>query len=393
MTEPERPTHADSLCARPPEIPPSGTSPLVPGIDLASVYRVDSLDQIDDIYAGRTPGYFYARDGHRNASQIASKFAAIEGSESAFACGSGMAATSAILLALCGQGDHVVLADQVYGKTGVLVRRELARFGVESTSFDSTDPSTLDAALRPGTRLVLAETITNPLVRVTDLPVLARICRDRGTRLVVDHTFAPLLCRPLELGASLVYHSATKLIGGHSDVTLGLIAGPRELIDRIAPVSSTFGLSANPFDCWMALRGLSTLALRVERAAANALELARRLSADPRVAAVHYPGLESHPDHTLASGLLSGRYGAMMCLDLSTRERADALIRRLRHIPFAPSLGDVATTLSHPSSTSHRTLSPDDASRQGIHPGLVRLSVGLEHPDDLWADFDQALPA
>jgi cystathionine beta-lyase/cystathionine gamma-synthase len=188
-----------------------------------------------------------------------------------------------------------------------------------------------------------------------------------------------------------VTHSGTKLIGGHSDLTLGLLAGPRDAIDRARAVGSAFGLTGNPFESWLALRGLATLGVRSERACATALDLARRLAQHPRVHAVHYPGLPSHPDHGRAARVLDGGFGTIATIDLGDREHADAFIQGLRHIPFAPSLGDVATTLSHPATTSHRGQSPEQWARQGITPGLVRLSIGLEDPDDLWHDLARAL--
>jgi cystathionine beta-lyase/cystathionine gamma-synthase len=279
----------------------------------------------------------------------------------------------------------------VYGKTNALVTKELARFGIRSTVFDATKPETLAAALTEKTRVILAETISNPLVRVADLPALAQIAAGAGAMLVVDNTFAPLLCRPLELGAHLVTHSATKLIGGHSDLLLGLLVGRSAFIERASSLCSTFGLSGNPFESWLCLRGLTTLGVRSARACATALALAYRLAAHPKLKAVHYPGLPHHPDHARAKHLLQGGFGTIATIDLGSRANADSFIRALHHIPFAPSLGDVSTTLSHPSSTSHRALSPEEAARQGITPGLVRLSFGLEDPEDLWHDMEHAL--
>ncbi len=209
--------------------------------------------------------------------------------------------------------------------------------------------------------------------------------------LMVDHTFAPLLCRPIDLGATFVMHSVTKLIGGHSDLMLGVVLGPLEAIDRIRNVASTFGQTGNPFESWLALRGLTTLSLRSDRASATALELAARLETHSRVARVLYPGLPSHPDHDLARRLFTSGFGAMVAFDVGGRDQADQLIRSVKHISFAPSLGDVQTTLSHPCSTSHRGQDPDVLNRLGVTPGLIRLSVGLEDPEDLWADLDQAL--
>ena len=192
------------------------------------------------------------------------------------------------------------------------------------------------------------------------------------------------------MGADVVIHSATKSIGGHSDVTLGLLVGSRDLIGRVGPIASTFGLTGNPFDSWLALRGVSTLAVRAERASANALELAGRLEKHPRIEKAHYPGLFAHPDHALAARTFAGGFGAMVSFDVGGRDRADA-DPALGHIPYAPSLGDVSTTLSHPTTTSHRSQTPEQWARQGITPGLIRLSVGIEAVEDLWADLDQAL--
>lgn len=387
--EPDPSTH----CARGSDPPASATSPLAPPLQLSAVYRVADLSQIDALYQGEESGYFYARDGHPNAAQLAARLAALEGAEAGLVCASGMAAESAVFLSCLGQGDEVAVSDGLYGRTVALVGRELARFGVGHRVFDATRPETLRPALTPRTRVIFAETLSNPLVRLADIPGLAEVARSSGTgaRLVIDHTFAPLLCRPLALGAEAVTHSLTKLIGGHSDVTLGLVAGPRALIDRAAAVAATFGLTGNPFDSWLTLRGLATLAVRSDRACSNALSLAGRLAGHPRVQAVHYPGLEAHPDHARAVRFLRGGFGTIVTIDVGGRDEADGLIRGLRHVPFAPSLGDVATTLSHPATTSHRGQSPDQWARQGITPGLIRLSVGLEDPDDLWDDFRQAL--
>ena len=380
-----------TTCARPPLPNPSKTPPLSPPLQLSAVYEFAGFDQVDAVYDGREAGFIYARDGHPNAMQLAAKVASLEGGEASLVCGSGMASESALMLALLGQGDRVALAEGLYGRTTTLVAKELARFGIGHDLFDQSRPETLREALTPTTRLAFIETLSNPLLRMADIEGLAAITRPSGVTLAVDHTFAPLLCRPLELGADVVIHSATKLIGGHSDVTLGLLVGSRSLIDRISPIASTFGLTGNPFDCWMALRGIATLAVRADRAYASALELARRLEGHRSVAKVNYPGLPGHPDHVLAARAFGGRFGAMISFDIGSRDGADLLIRSLRHIPYAPSLGDVSTTLSHPTTSSHRSQAPEQWARQGITPGLIRLSVGLEAVEDLWDDLNHAL--
>ncbi len=390
MPEPTGPDPA-TICARPPRVNPSKTPPLAPPLQLSSVYEFSGIEQVDAVYQGREAGFIYARDGHPNAAQLAAKVAAIEGGEAALVCASGMAAESALMLALLDQGDRVAMAEGLYGRTTTLVAKELARFGIGHDLFDQSRPETLRDALTPRTRLAFVETLSNPLLRMADVEGLAAITRASGVTLAVDHTFAPLLCRPLELGADVVIHSATKSIGGHSDVTLGLLVGSKGLIDRLAPIASTFGLTGNPFDSWMALRGMATLAVRTERACSNALELAHRLERLPAVEKVNYPGLSGHPDHALATRVLRGGFGAMISFDVGGRSRAESFIRGLAHIPYAPSLGDVSTTLSHPTTTSHRSQTPEQWARQGITPGLIRLSVGLEAVEDLWSDLDQAL--
>src|SRR5262245_30226573 len=299
-------------CARGAAPPPTVSRPLVPSLDLSVVYRIADLSQVDGLYNGSLPGFFYARDGHPNAVQLAEKLATLERAEAGLVCASGMAAIASTLLALLNQGDHLVIAEGLYGKTTSLVANELVRFGVTHDRFDPSQPNLLASLISPRTRLILAETISNPLLRVSDLERISRIAREASVPLMVDHTFAPLLCRPIELGATFVVHSVTKLIGGHRDLTLGVLAGSRDWIDRIRAVASTFGQTGNPFESWLALRGLATLGLRSERASATALELARRLEAHPRVARVYYPGLASHPDFDVAKRLLRKGFGAMV---------------------------------------------------------------------------------
>jgi cystathionine beta-lyase/cystathionine gamma-synthase len=387
----QAPPRDSTLCARAPLAPPSVSVPLVPSIDLSVVYRIASLDQIDALNEGRLKGFSYARDSHPGAVELATKIAAIEGAEAALVCASGMAAISSTLLASLNQGDHVVLSDGLYGKTTTLVAKELLRFGVTHDRFDPSRPDSLASLLTSRTRLIVAETISNPLLRVADLEAICRVAREARVPVLVDHTFAPLLCKPIELGATFVMHSVTKLIGGHSDLTAGAVAGPRESIDRIASLASTFGQTGNPFESWLALRGMATLSLRSTRASATALELAGRLESHAGVARVLYPGLRSHPDFELARRMLKTGFGAMVAFDIGGRAQADRLIRSLRHIPFAPSLGDVQTTLSHPFTTSHKGQDTAILEKMGITPGLIRLSVGLEDPEDLWEDFEQAL--
>jgi cystathionine beta-lyase/cystathionine gamma-synthase len=381
----------ETICARPPVEAPSATTSLAPPLALSSVYCVSGLDQIDALYDRSSAGFIYARDGHPNAFQLAAKVAAIETTESALVCASGMAAESALFLSCLDSGAEIALSDCLYGRTLTLVARELSRFGVTHRTFDATRPETLRAAIGPATRLAFVETISNPLVRVADLDGLAEVADAAGVKLVVDNTFSPLLCRPVEHGANAVTHSLSKLICGHSDLVLGLLAASREVVERAASVASTFGLTGNPFESWLALRGIATLPVRSTRACATALTLAERFAAHPQVRKVRYPGLPSHADHARAERLLRGGFGTIVTIELDGREAVDQFIRRLHNIPYAPSLGDVSTTLSHPTTTSHRFQTPEQWASQEITPGMVRLSIGLEDPDDLWQEFSDAL--
>jgi cystathionine beta-lyase/cystathionine gamma-synthase len=392
MASPEDP-RPSTICARPTQAPSSSTQPLATPLQLSTVYRVADLRQVDALYQGEETGYTYARDGHPNATELAEKVAALEGAEAALVCASGMAAEATVFLSMLGQGDEIAISEGLYGRTVALVGRELSRFGVGHRLFDATRPQTLYEAITARTRLVFAETISNPLLRLADISGLAEVLDSTGSdaKLVIDHTFAPLLCRPLALGAIAVTHSLTKLISGHSDVTLGALAGSQALIDRAKVVASTFGMTGHPFDCWLALRGVSSLSVRSDRACATALVVAERLAAHPNVKSVRYPGLPTHPDHDRARKVLSGGFGTIVTIDLGAQAEADAFIRALQHVPFAPSLGDAATTLSHPATTSHRGQTEEQWARQGITPGLIRLSIGLEDPEDLWSDFRQAL--
>jgi len=383
--------HPESLCARADASPTSASSPLNQPIHLSAVYRIADLDEIDALYEGRELGFTYRRDGDANSELLATRIAELEGADEALVCASGMAAEATLFLSALSAGDEVALSDNLYGKTVTLVGRELSRFGISHTLFDATRPESLKDVMSARTRLVFVETLSNPLVRLADISGLAEVAHSGGATLGVDHTFAPLLCRPIELGADWVTHSLTKLIGGHSDLILGLLAGSREAILRARTVASAYGLVGNPFESWLALRGASSLAVRSARACATALELTNRLERHPSVIVVHYPGLPSHPDHKRASQMLTGGFGTIATIDLGSREAANQFIRRLKSIPFAPSLGDASTTLSHPATTSHRNQSAEQWAAQKITPGLIRLSFGLEHPDDLWEDLEQSL--
>jgi cystathionine beta-lyase/cystathionine gamma-synthase len=356
------------------------SSPLVPPLYQSSVYTLPDLDALDQIMTGEAPGFIYARDGHPNARFLADELAAVEGATWAVVCGSGMGAITAALLATARQGDHLVASNRLYGKTMVLLGQELASYGVQTTFVDVADLDQVRAALEKPSKLLLVETISNPLLRVSDLEALVELAHEHDCLLAVDNTFAtPVICRPLDLGADILIESLTKMIGGHSDVTLGLVCGTGELLPQVTQIVSVWGLASSPFDCWLASRGLATLGLRVRAASANAAALADWLGKQAGVARVVYPGRPDHPDHALAARLLHDGFGSMLCFELNGgREAVNGFLRKATGIPFSPSLGHTLTTCSHPATTSHRSVSPAERRRQGIGDGLIRLSVGVE---------------
>jgi cystathionine beta-lyase/cystathionine gamma-synthase len=400
---PDRAASIDDVCVRPDVYPPMPTEPQVAPLYTAAVYRCASPGQADAMLAGRESGYVYSRDRHPNGDLLAERIAALHGAERAIVCGSGMGALAAVGLAVLRSGDHVVIGDQMYGRTFGLFETELSRFGVTTTRVDACDAPAVERAIRAETKLVVVETITNPLVRVVDIRGLAEKVHARGAKLLVDNTFAsPALCRPLALGADWVMESLTKIMNGHSDVLLGAVCGPAAGWERIPSVVATYGLSAPPFECWLAARGIGTLALRAERASANALAAAKFLAGRSECEAVCYPGLPTHPDHGPAARQFAGGtgrsssplFGSMLAFTLrGGRAAAERFIRGAKQIPFCPSLGDLSTTLSHPESTSHRGLTPEQRAALGISGGTIRLSVGVESPDHVIAALAEGLAA
>jgi cystathionine gamma-synthase len=385
--------------------PRSASTPLVPGIQLANVYVFDDLAQVDAVWEGREPGYVYGRFGTPNHTLLEDTLAALEGGEAGLAAASGMGALSAFLLGGLRPGEHLVAGQDLYGATTALLREQAARWGIRVSFTDATEPASVEAAITDATRAIFVEAISNPLLRLADLPGLAVIARHRGIALLVDSTFAsPALLRPLQHGATAVHHSATKYLSGHGDVTAGILVGSRSLVDLARAQAVRVGLNLGPFDAWLTLRGLRTLALRMERHSANALALARFLEARREVARVHYPGLPTHPQHALARALLPDGFGGMLSFELAGGAPAVGRLfgelaggqgssGREALIAFAPSFGDVTTTWTYPARTSHRPLSEDERAKAGIGPGLVRLSVGIEDVEDLKESLDLALRA
>jgi cystathionine gamma-synthase len=361
-------------------------TPLQPSV----VYASECPDQLDSQYAGQVKGYTYAREGHPNADVLATKIDALEGATGGLILGSGMAAVTAVLMGVLSAGDHVIGGDQLYGRSLRLMTQDLHRFGIKTSLADPTDIKAIAAAIRPETKMILVEVVSNPTLRVADMEGIAALARERGILLAVDSTFStPRAYRPLEHGADFVIHSVTKLLAGHSDVTLGYVAsrdaGHRKAIYDFAV---TTGLTPSPFDCWLAERGLYSFHLRYDRAEENAARLAEHLAGLKGIRRVIYPTRSDHPDHNRAVALLGERGGNMLSFELEGgRAAANALTRAMPDVAFAPTLGDIGTTLSHPASSSHRAVSPEARAALGISEGFFRISVGVEDIDVLMRDF------
>ncbi len=379
----------------PPLPPVVAQRPLTPPVYRTSTFVFDSAEQVTEVFAGRQKGWSYSRTDNPTAQHFADAVAALEDPEAVgqpFA--SGMAAISCTFLGLCHHGSHVVAPREVYGGTWTLLTRQLARFGVETTFVDMTDLAAVRAALRPETALLWGEVLANPTMTVADLPGLSAIARDAGVTFAVDATFAsPAICRPREHGVDLVVHSATKYLGGHSDVTGGVVVGPAELVAPIRHARVDFGGALAPDEAALLSRGLQTLPLRVARQCATALEVATALDAHPRVVRVDHPGLPTHRDHALATRLFdAGRYGAVVTVTPQGGRAAGlALVDGLRLIARATSLGGTVSKAVHVATTTHSALDDASLAAAGIDPGAVRLSIGLEDPADLIADLTAAL--
>jgi len=370
---------------------PVGT-PLQPSVVYASV----DPDALDAQYGGQTHGYTYAREGHPNADVLAQKIDLLEGVPGGLIVGSGMAAVSAVFMGLLKAGDHVLGGDQLYGRSLRMMAQELPRFGVETSLADPTDAGAMAAAVRPNTKMILIEVVSNPTLRVADVAGIAALAKQHGILLVVDNTFTtPRGFLPFQHGADIVLHSVTKLLAGHSDVTLGyVVARDPEVQAQMTGTAVTLGLTASPFDCWLAERGMYSFELRYDRAEENAKALADHLAGLKGIKRVIYPGRADHPDHNRAGVLLGDRTGNMLSFELQGgRAAANAFTRACPDIAFAPTLGDVGTTLSHPASSSHRALTAEAREAIGISEGFFRVSVGVEPVEMLMQEMGDAIAA
>ena len=370
----------------------SARSPLAPDLSPAAVHVYTDLDDYDVVVRGERAGHYYGRNSNSNRTMLELAVAELEGAEAGVATASGMAALHVAILALAPRPVTIVATRELYGGTLALLRQDLEPAGYET---DFVDMGDLEAVRRSveGAGLVLVETITNPLCKLPDVEAIAMMARARGVPLLVDNTFAtPILFRPLELGATAVMHSATKYIGGHSDLVAGVVVGSGEAMSFARARAVRTGSTLGPFDAWLALRGLRTLDVRMRRHSENALALARALQSVRSVERVHHPLLEGSAAYEVARRLMPAGAGGMMAFDLiGGRDAVQRMLSRFQMVRFAASLGGVETTVSYPEITSHRGLSRAERAQLGVGSGTVRVSVGIEAAEDIVADFSQAL--
>ena len=385
----------ETLCAHAGESAVGSSASVAPQLHLASVFETPSLDAADRAISGEPDAYIYSRDANPTVVALERAVASIDGAEAAVATASGMAATAAIFLALLSSGDSVLVARELYGATVALLAGPLAKFGVDADSADVTDVASFEAAMRPNTRIVFVETMSNPLMRIADIPALAAVAHRHGALLAVDASFtSPVLSQPISQGADLVVHSATKYLSGHSDVMAGVVTGAASLIGEIRAARKLFGPICSPLDAWLTLRGIKTLPLRMAAHSANASGAAAYLARHEKVRRVFHAGLPDETQHALASRLFPHGTGGMLAFEIDGgRASVDRFLGALSMIRFAASFADVTTTISHPGLTSHRGFTADERAALGISDGLIRLSAGIEALPDICDDLERGLGA
>ncbi len=376
----------------PPDVEKLGTA-LSPPIYQSSTFRLESVAEGAQFSEETHPDRFYTRWGNPTTRVFEKSVAELEGAQDALATASGMGAISAAILASVKGGDHVVAGKTLYTATSEIFHRYLPQHGVETTFVDPTDPGAFDDAIRKNTRLIYVETPANPTLGITDLAAIGKIAKERRIPWLADNTFAsPYNQNPVAYGATASLHSATKYLGGHSDITAGVIAGSRKFLEKAWYQLKILGPTLSPFDSWLAIRGMRTFALRMEAHNKNALALARWLEEHPRVDRVHYPGLRSHPHHKIAKRQMKPGFSGVLSLEVKGGFAAGRrFAERVQVATLAVSLGGVETLVEHPASMTHGPLTPAERKKAGISEGLVRVSVGIEDIEDLKQDFDRAL--
>lgn len=360
-----------------------------------SVYTFPTLDDVRNYYADSSSSYLYRRNGNPNTRQVENLISALEGTEASVLAASGMAAIAQGCFALLQPGESVLATKALYGGTYAFFEQVLRPWGIDITYVDVNNQKALAKAMTKAVRMIYAETIANPLLQVTDLEELGKFAQENGLYLVVDNTFAtPALTTPNVYGSTLVVHSLTKYLNGHSDVIGGVASGSKTIVDRVRRFAETFGGVLSPYDAWMTERGLQTFEIRVRKQFDNAYQIATALCDHPVIEKVYYPGLDSHETHDIAKRILKNGFGAMVSFELRGGEAAaNAFVRACGEILFAPSLGGVKTTISHPALTSHRAFASEERAQLGITDGVIRLSVGIEPFEQIWHHMLQGLAA
>lgn len=375
--------------------PPSFvTPPSAPPICQTTAFDLLDLTMLQQISDGQVEGHLYTRDTNPNHTALADTVAAMEHAEAGAVFSSGMGAIAALIMSLCGTGDHLLVSRSLYGKTLQLVRRLQTQFQLQLTETRIADPAQISELIRPETRLCLVETVSNPLLEVADIARLSKALNP--VPLIVDNTFTTSeLIRPLDHGAHAVVHSASKYLNGHGDVMLGAAAGPQPLMSAATETASLFGQNANPFESWLTQRGIRTLPLRMQQICQTTRELATYLQQHPSVSRVYYPLLPEHASCQTACRLYPEGTGGIVTIQLhgGGQEAVSRFMRAVPQLPFSPSLGDARTTLSHPASTSHCFMTDEERTAAGITQELIRVSVGLESLEQLQEDFDRGLAA
>ncbi|AOF86928.1 O-succinylhomoserine sulfhydrylase [Hydrogenophaga sp. RAC07] len=398
MTQKNTDLHRDTLAVRE-AVERSQYGENSEALYLTSGYVQPSAEAAARRFAGDEEGFTYGRYGNPTVASFEQRLAALEGAEACISTASGMSAILMMCMGLLKAGDHVVCSHSMFGSTIKLIGTDLAKFGVESTFVSQTDVAAWQAAVRPTTKLLFAETPTNPLTEVCDIRALADIAHNAGALLCVDNCFAtPALQLPMKLGADIVMHSGTKYLDGQGRVMAGALCASQELVTKtFLPVLKSAGMTLAPFNAWVVLKGLETLDIRMQAQSARALQLAQWLQDHPAVARVHYPGLASHPQHALAMAQQSGCGGAVLSFEVrasdadQARQRAFHVLDSLQVMSLSTNLGDTKTLMAHPASTSHGRLTEAQRQTAGVVQGLIRVAVGLEHLQDIQTDLDRGL--
>lgn len=364
--------------------PDPSTGAILPPIFQTATYVLDEV--------GKGKGYDYTRASNPTRTVLEANLAALEGGKYGVAYASGMSAVDAVMK-FFNPGDHIVCSDDVYGGVSRLYNMILSRYGLEFTYVDTSFPDKVEKAIRKNTKMIWVETPTNPLLKVTDLNAISKICKKKKVLFGIDNTFAtPCLLRPLEFGADIVLHSTTKYISGHNQIIGGaVVVNDDKMYEQLRFIQKSLGAVPSPFDCWLILLGVKTLALRMERHCSNGMKVASFLENHPKVKRVMYPGLKSHPQHTIAKAQMKGFSGMVTCELKGTIQSGIKLMNNVKLCALAESLGAVETMVTHPASMTHASVPKDVREARGLTDGIVRFSVGIENPDDILADIEQAL--